>query len=310
VSLSEPRLDPAAPPVPSRRGPAALAAAIRPSQWVKNGVVLAPLVFALRLTDAWSVARALVAVLAFCALASAGYLVNDVVDRERDRHHPEKRRRPVAAGDLAPRAALAAAVVLGAFGLAACASLGPAVLGFGLVYLAIQALYSRLLKHHAIVDVFAVAAGFLVRVLAGAAAIDVPVSSWLYLCTLLLALFLALEKRRAELALLGADAAAHRRALDGYTLGLLDQLVGIVCACTLVAYALYTLAPETQQKFGGERLVLTIPFVLFGIFRYLFLVHRRGEGGQPERVLLRDRMLQCDILLWLAVVTWAIYTRP
>ncbi len=263
--------------------------------------------FALRATDPGSVVRAALACAAFCALASAAYLANDLVDRERDRHHPAKRERPIACGELSTRSALSAALVLAVAGLAACGALGLAVLACGAGYLALQGLYTHVLKDVPVLDVFAIAAGFVLRVLAGAAAISVPVSSWLHLCTLLLALFLALEKRRAELALLQGGAGEHRVALSGYTLPFLDQLVSIVCACTVLAYALYTLAPETVEKFHGDRLKYTVPFVLFGIFRYLFLVHRRGDGGQPERVLLVDRVLQLDITAWLAVVAWAIY---
>jgi 4-hydroxybenzoate polyprenyltransferase len=287
----------------------ALLVALRPAQWTKNAVILAPLVFALRATDPHSVARATLALLAFCALAGAAYLMNDLFDRERDRHHPVKRHRPIASGELSAGTAIAGAMGIGAAGLGACSALGVPVLACGAAYLALQILYSRVLKHLPILDVFAIAAGFVLRVLSGAAAISVPVSSWLYLCTLLLALFLALEKRRAELELLQGSASEHRATLTGYTLPFVDQLVSIVCACTVLAYALYTLAPETIEKFGSDRLKYTVPFVLFGIFRYLFLVHRRGGGGQPERVLLVDRVLQTDIAAWLAVVVWAIYAR-
>ncbi len=294
---------------PARPRASALAAALRPPQWTKNAVVVAPLLFALRATDPGSVARSALAAVAFCALASASYLANDLSDREHDRRHPVKRRRPIASGEVGARAALSVAALLGAAGLAACGALGTRVLACGAGYLALQVLYSGFLKELPVVDVFAIAAGFVLRVLAGAAAISVPVSSWLYLCTLLLALFLALEKRRAELALLQGSANEHRTALAGYTLPFVDQLVSIVCACTVLSYALYTLAPDTIRKFGSDRLKFTVPFVLFGIFRYLFLVHRRGDGGQPERVLLVDRALQLDIAAWLAVVVWAIYLR-
>jgi 4-hydroxybenzoate polyprenyltransferase len=295
---------------PRARPPsAALLAALRPAQWTKNAVVLAPLVFALQATHPASAVRALAAALAFCALASAGYLLNDVADRERDRHHPLKRSRPVAAGELAPVPALEVAGALAAGGLALAAFLGAGTFACAAGYVGLQMFYTRWLRHLPILDVFAIAGGFVLRVLAGAEAISVPVSSWLYLCTLLLALFLALEKRRAELGLLESVAGVHRAALAGYSLPLLDQLVTIVSACTVLAYALYTLAPETVAKFHGDRLKFTVPFVLFGLFRYLHLVSRHGLGGQPERVLLQDRQLQLDILGWLAVVAWAIYLR-
>jgi 4-hydroxybenzoate polyprenyltransferase len=295
---------------PERRPlPGALLAAMRPRQWAKNLVLLAPLVFALKVTDPGSLGRALVALAAFCLLASATYLANDLADRERDRLHPEKRSRPIAAGDLSTGTAAVASLALAAGGLALAVPLGWPLVACGAGYLALQALYSSLLRRLAVVDVFAIAAGFVLRVVAGAEAVDVPISNWLYLCTLLLALFLALEKRRAELVLLGGDAGSHRGILSSYTVPLLDQLATIVAGTTVLAYALYTLAPDTVQKFGTDRLKLTIPFVLFGIFRYLFLVHREGAGGQPERVLFQDRATQLNLLAYVGVVAWAIYAR-
>ena len=287
----------------------ALLAAARPEQWTKNLVVFAPVVFALRATDPSSATRAALTAVAFCAVSSASYLANDVADRERDRHHPAKRWRPIASGEISPRAALAVSASLGAAGLALAGSLGVTVLACTGAYVAVQALYSARLKQVPLLDVFAIASGFILRVIAGAEAIAVPVSHWLYLCTLLLALFLALEKRRAELVLLDTGAGAHRDALGLYSVALVDQLATIVCACTVLAYALYTVAPETIEKFHGDRLKYTVPFVLFGIFRYLLLVHRHGQGGQPERVLLRDRTLQLDIAGWVLVVAWALYAR-
>ncbi len=287
----------------------ALLVSLRPRQWAKNALLLAPLVFALRATDPVALRRALLAVLAFSLLASAVYLGNDLADRDRDRAHPVKRERPVAAGLLSPAWAAGAALGLGALGLAFSWTLGAGFFGWGVAYLALQALYSGLLKNVAVLDVFAVAAGFVLRVVAGAEAIDVPVSNWLYLCTLLLALFLALEKRRAELVLLGAEAGRHRGILAAYSVGLLDQLAGIAAGIAVLAYSLYTLSPDTVHKFGTDRLKYTVPFVLFGIFRYLWLAHRNGEGAEPERVLLRDRATQVNLLAWLTVVAWAIYTR-
>ncbi len=286
----------------------ALLVSLRPRQWAKNALLLAPLVFALKATDPASVRRALLAVTAFCLLASAVYLGNDLADRERDRAHPVKRERPVAAGLLPAAGAAGAAFGLGAAGLALSWGLGAGFLGWALGYLALQALYSTLLKRVAVLDVFAVAAGFVVRVLAGAEAVDVPVSNWLYLCTLLLALFLALEKRRAELVLLGSEAGG--RGISSYSVGLLDQLAGIAAGAAILAYALYTLSPETVHKFGGDRLKYTVPFAVFGVFRYLWLARQAGEGGEPERVLFRDRPTQVNLLAWLAVVVWAVYAQP
>ena len=295
---------------PSRRSPPrALFATARPAQWVKNAVILVPGVFALRATDPAAMVRALVATAAFCVLSSATYIGNDLTDREKDRAHPEKKFRAIASGELSVPFAATAAALLAAVGLAAAWSLGTRLLLVGAGYLLLQVAYSTTLKRIAVLDVFAIAGGFVLRVVAGAEAVDVPISNWLYLTTLFLALFLALEKRRAELTLLGDGAARHRGILTEYSVGLLDQLVAIAGSGAVITYSLYTLAPDTIRKFGTDRLKLTIPFVLLGVFRYLYLVHRRNAGGQPERVLVRDRGMQLTLAGYVAVVAWAIYTR-
>ncbi len=285
--------------------------AIRPVQWVKNGVMLVPAVFALRATDADAMLRALGAMATFCVLSSATYLGNDIVDREQDRAHPEKRNRPVASGELSPALAAGIALAFVAGALVAGRALGLPFLLVVVCYLALQTAYCTFLKRVAVMDVFAIAGGFVLRVVGGAEAVDVPISNWLYLTTLFLALFLALEKRRAELTLLGEHASHHRGILAEYSVGLLDQLVAITGGATVLTYSLYTLAPETLQKFGTDRLKLTIPFVLLGVCRYLYLVHQHGLGGQPERVLVRDPGMQLTILGYASMVAWAIYTvRP
>ena len=295
---------------PARRSlPRALLAAARPAQWVKNAVILVPGVFALRATDPGAMVRALVATAAFCLLSSATYLGNDLSDRDKDRAHPEKKFRAIASGELSVPFAAAAAALLATVGLAASWGMGTRFFLVGAGYLALQVAYSTTLKRIAVLDVFAIAGGFVLRVVAGAEAVDVPISNWLYLTTLFLALFLALEKRRAELTLLGDGAALHRGILTEYSVGLLDQLVAIAGSGAVITYSLYTLAPDTIRKFGTDRLKLTIPFVLLGVFRYLYLVHRRNAGGQPERVLVRDRGMQLTLLGYAAVVAWAIYTR-
>jgi 4-hydroxybenzoate polyprenyltransferase len=297
-------------PAPARRSlPEAFLAATRPTQWVKNVVILVPAVFALRAADPGWMLRAILAVASFCFLSSATYLGNDIADREKDRAHPAKRGRPVASGELPIAAAAVGSVVLAAMGLGIAAALGSAFLAAAAGYLALQAAYSLVLKRMAVVDVFAIAGGFVLRVVAGAAAVDVPISNWLYLTTLFLALFLALEKRRSEMTLLGVDAALHRGILSEYSVTLLDQFVAIAGAGTVITYALYTLAPDTLHKFGTDRLKLTVPFVLFGVFRYLYLVHHRGAGGQPEKVVIRDRGMQFTLLGYGATVLWAIYGR-
>lgn len=295
---------------PARRPiPRALIAAARPAQWVKNAIILVPAIFALRATDSASMGRALAATAAFCLLSSATYLGNDIADRQKDRAHPDKRYRPLASGELSVPFASLVAALFACLGLAVALGVSGALVLVALGYLVLQIAYSSVLKGVPVLDVFAIAAGFVLRVVAGAAAVDVPISNWLYLTTLFLALFLALEKRRAEMTLMGSDASQHREILSEYSVGLLDQLVAIAASGAVITYSLYTLAPETVRKFGTDRLKLTIPFVLYGIFRYLYLVHRHNAGGQPERVLVRDRGMQLTVLGYAVVVAWAIYTR-
>jgi 4-hydroxybenzoate polyprenyltransferase len=282
---------------------------LRPAQWTKNLFVLAPLIFAERLTDSRAALLASAAFAIFCVLSGVVYLINDVVDRSSDAEHPIKAQRPIASGALDVRTALAAAVALG----------GPAIgLGwwldstFGLVataYVGLLALYSGPLKHIVIIDVLTIAVGFVLRVLAGAVVIDVPVSHWLLVCMILLALFLALSKRRHELVLLADGATDHRPILQEYSPYLLDQMIGVVTASTLMAYVLYATSAETAEKFGTSLLGLTIPFPLYGIFRYLYLVHQKEGGGSPSELLVTDRPLLLCVALWGLTVAVIIY-RP
>lgn len=268
--------------------------------------VFAALVFAGRLSDHVAVLHVLGAFAVFCALSSAVYLVNDVRDVEADRAHPVKRRRAIAAGEVVPGTALTMAVVLAAGGLAGAFALEP---GFGLVaaaYLLLNFAYSLGLKRVVILDVMMVAAGFLLRAIAGATVIDVEISHWLMLCTGLLALFLGFVKRRQELALL-REGAPTRAILREYSLPFLDQMISVVTGATVVAYSLYAFSPEVAQKLGTQHLGLTIPFVLFGIFRYLYLVHQRGEGENPTAVVLTDPPLILDVALWAVAVLVALY---
>jgi len=287
----------------------ALLASLRPHQWLKNLVVLAALVFSKHLFDADALARAAFALAVFCALAGTVYLVNDLTDLERDRLHPAKRMRPLASGGLAPNEARASAALLFVLALAASWLLGPGFLLCAVSYLALGLVYSLGLKHVVILDVLAVALGFVLRAVAGAFAIGVHFSPWLLVCTILLALFLALAKRRHELVSL-EDAASHRQILAEYSPYLLDQMIAVVTASCLTAYAFYTLAPETVEKYRTERLALTIPFVIYGIFRYLYLVHRRDQGGSPGDVLLADRPLLAAVALWAATMVLIVYTAP
>jgi len=290
--------------------PRALLASLRPQQWIKNLVVLAALAFSKHLFDPPAVARAGVAFAVFCALAGVVYLVNDLSDLERDRLHPAKRSRPLASGALPIGVARVASAVLLLASLAASWALGTGFLLCAASYLALGFAYSLGLKHVVILDVLAVALGFVLRAVAGAVAIGVHFSPWLLVCTILLALFLALAKRRHELVTLEKAAASHRQILAEYSPYLLDQMIGVVTASCLTAYAFYTLAPETVEKYQTERLALTIPFVIYGIFRYLYLVHQRDQGGSPGDVLLADRPLLAAVALWAAAVVLIVYTAP
>ncbi|HET9467393.1 MAG TPA: decaprenyl-phosphate phosphoribosyltransferase, partial [Vicinamibacterales bacterium] len=271
---------------------------LRPGQWTKNLFVFAALVFAERLTDITSVVRALIAFAVFCALSSTIYLINDVLDREQDRRHPLKSDRPIASGALTPTIAITAAAVLGTAAMGVSLSLGWRFFEMAAGYVVLLSAYSALLKHIVILDVLTIAAGFTLRAAAGAAAIAVPISHWLLVCTTLLALFIALSKRRHELTLLTEKAIDHRPILGDYTPYLLDQMISVVTASTLIAYVFYTISPETTAKFGTDLLSLTIPFPLYGIFRYLFLVHRRDQGGSPADLVINDRPLLVCVALW------------
>ncbi len=281
--------------------------ALRPRQWVKNVFVLAPLVFAQALTDTTAVGRALLAFAAFCCAASAVYLFNDLRDREQDRKHPTKQRRPIAAGVVPPAVAGAAAAILAASALALVWPLGREVAAIVVVYLALNALYSLSLKRVAIVDVLVVSVGFVLRVLGGGAAIGVEVSAWLLLCTIFVSLLLAVAKRRHELILLLSAAAAQRPVLDHYSPALLDQMMNVVTASSVLSYALYAVAPETAEKFHTPFLVYTIPFVLFGIFRFLWLTYQGGSDLNPTEAMLKDAPFVLNLLLWGATVVTIIY---
>ena len=289
--------------------PRALLVSLRPHQWIKNLVVLAALAFSKHLFEADAFLRAALAFAVFCALAGAAYVVNDLVDAEQDRQHPLKRHRPIASGALPAAVARAAAAVLTVSALAAAFWLGRAFAAVAFAYLLLTLAYSLALKHHVILDVLAIAIGFVLRAVAGALAIEVRFSDWLLVCTILLALFLALAKRRHELVTL-EDAGGHRRILREYSPYLLDQMIAVVTASCLTAYAFYTLAPETVEKYRTDRLAWTIPFVIYGIFRYLYLVHRKDQGGSPTEVLLADRPLLAAVALWAAAVIAIVYTAP
>ncbi len=273
-----------------------LLATARVRQWTKNLILFGPLVFAYKLGSPELLGRAIQAFVAFCLASSAIYFVNDVMDVESDRQHPLKRLRPLASGQVSTAQALAAGIVLASASLALSFALDVEV---GLVtagYIALNVGYSTVLKHVVILDVFAIAAGFILRAVAGALAIHVEISPWLYVCTRLLALFLGFSKRYNELLVLQDEAGNHRRSLDEYTPAMLEQLTSILVASTIMAYSLYTFSAESLP--ANHSMMLTIPFVLYGIFRYYYLVHKKNLGGAPEVVLLRDVPLILDVLLW------------
>ncbi|HTL44337.1 MAG TPA: decaprenyl-phosphate phosphoribosyltransferase [Vicinamibacterales bacterium] len=285
---------------------------LRPSQWTKNLFVFGALLFGQRGTqpvflDPRAIAQASAAFAIFCALSGVVYLVNDVADRHSDRLHPLKRKRPIASGVVSPSIAITTAIVLGALGLGAAYLLRPTFAIVAATYVALQACYSGPLKHMVIIDVLTIAVGFVLRAAAGAVAIDVPISHWLLILIMLLALFLALSKRRHELVLLADGASSHRRILQEYSPYLLDQMIGVVTASTLVSYVIYTVSPETVQKFHTDWLGLTLIFPLYGIFRYLYLVHQKEGGGSPSDMLQNDRPLLACVALWALSVAAIIY---
>jgi 4-hydroxybenzoate polyprenyltransferase len=297
---------------PSRSTALSLVVSLRPAQWTKNLIVFAGLLFGERASgpaflDPRAIGEALAAFAIFCALSGVVYLVNDVADRDADRRHPLKRHRPIASGAVAPGLAIATALVLTLVALGAAYLLRPAFALVSIAYVALLAFYSGPLKHVVIIDVLTIAIGFVLRAVAGAVAIDVPISHWLLILTILLALFLALSKRRHELVLLADGATGHRPILEEYSPYLLDQMIAVVTASTLISYVIYTISPETVQKFHTDYLGLTLVFPLYGIFRYLYLVHQKEGGGSPADMLVNDRPLLACVALWAMTVTFIIY---
>ncbi len=286
-----------------------LVRSMRPKQWVKNLLVFAALIFSENLFDLTKLLQTFAGFVAFCLVSGAVYIINDIFDRENDRSHPKKRLRPIASGALSlPFAWLGATVAVilgigGGFGLD---------FKFGLLilfYFVMQLMYSLFLKKIVVLDVMIVAAGFALRAISGTFIVHVQISPWLFVCAILLALFLALAKRRHELLFLEGGGISHRSVLGKYSETLLDQMIAVATSATVVTYCLYTIAPETVHKFGTHNLILTVPFVLYGIYRYLYLVYRKEEGGAPERVLFTDVPLIIDILLWLISVVIILYFR-
>jgi len=282
-----------------------LAGCLRARQWTKNTVIFAALVFSNHAHQTAYVARCIAAFVLFSIATGAVYVFNDIIDIPSDREHPVKRFRPIASGRMSVAAGWMFSLLLLTVALVMAFALDVDFGGVVLAYVLLQVAYTYTLKRMVIVDVFAISLSFILRVVAGAVVIHVEISSWILICTMLLALFLALSKRRHELVLLSENAGSHRHILREYSPYLLDQMIGVTTSATLVAYIIFTLSEETTVKFG--RMVFTVPFVLYGIFRYLYLVHMKEKGGQPEEILLTDIPLQIDILLYGLVALAVIY---
>lgn len=283
---------------------------LRPGQWIKNLFIFAGILFSQNILNLPLLLKVIFAFFAFCLLSGSVYIINDLVDLEYDRRHSVRSRRPIASGKLKPLHAILSLAILIPLSLGLSYYLGVNFFLVALTYFLLQLSYSFYLKHIVILDVFAIAFGFVLRVVAGAVVINVEISSWLLICTILLALFLGLAKRRYELAVAGEKAQGHRKVLGEYSPYLLDQMISVVTASTIVAYALYTISSETTTKFGTKNLIFTIPFVIYGIFRYLYLIHQKEEGGLPEKILITDKPLMIDILLWVVAVGVILYICP
>ncbi len=290
-------------PLPSAH---ALLVAVRPRQWPKNGLIFIALAFTLNLQQPGLLLRTFAAFVAFCALSSAGYLLNDVMDVEADRVHPTKRLRPIAVGLVPIRLALGLGIGLAFMGMALAFRVNVLTGGLGVAYAALTAVYSMSLKHMVLLDIFGIAGGFVLRAAAGATAIDVPISPWLYIATLLGALLIALGKRRTELETLGVEAAiGHRRNLESYSIEFIDQLILVISSAALMTYALYTFSAENLPR--NHSMMLTIPVVLYGLFRYLFLVREGDVGAAPEELLFRDRPLLLAVGVWGVLAVTILY---
>jgi 4-hydroxybenzoate polyprenyltransferase len=286
----------------------AIVRSLRPKQWTKNLLVFAGLVFTYNLLNPDMLSRVLLAFVAFCLLSSAGYLWNDLRDASADRLHPIKSRRPIAAGLVPPWLAAMIALALGVAGLALAFSLGTSFLLVASLYILLTVSYSIWLKHLVLIDVFGISAGFVLRAVGGAVVIGVPVSPWLYVCTVLVSLFLGLGKRRNELELLETGAAGHRKNLEQYSLELVDQLILIVASVTIMAYSLYTFSAENLPR--DHSMMLTIPLVVYGLFRYLYLVRVKRQGGAPEDLLLTDPGMLGTAITWVALSVFVLYVLP
>jgi 4-hydroxybenzoate polyprenyltransferase len=286
-----------------------LISALRPGQWTKNLFVFAAIFFSKSLLHPHAVVKVCLAFVLFCLVAGSTYIFNDLCDRESDSKHPVKSKRPIASGRLSARSATGLMLVCLAISFTGAYLLSVPFFIVCVVAMVLQVLYSLALKKIVIVDVFVIAVAFVLRVVAGGVVIGVEISSWILICTMLLALFLALGKRRHELTMIASGIANHRKVLAEYSSQLLDQMLSIVAASTVITYALYTMWESTKLKFHTQNLIFTIPFVLYGIFRYLYLIHTRHEGGNPENTLVTDKPLYINILLWICASGIILYVK-
>ena len=280
---------------------------MRPRQWVKNMFVFAGLIFSHNLFDIYLLTRVTGGFCLFCLAASSIYIFNDIMDLEKDKKHPEKCKRPLAAGHLKIKIAYGASVVLAIGALLGAMLLGTTFFFILAAYVLMNIAYTIKIKQVVILDVFCLASGFVFRVIAGTSLADVKPSDWLIICTMTISIFLGLSKRRHELTLFGTNANNHREVLADYTINFLDQMISVATACTLMSYALYTISDETVARFGTKNLIFTIPFVIYGIYRYLYLIHQRQMGGNPTSALLTDFPLFLNGLLWLGTIILLIY---
>jgi 4-hydroxybenzoate polyprenyltransferase len=287
-------------------------ALVRPPQWIKNVVVLAGVVFAGRLGEPEYVLRALAAFVTFCVVSSGTYVFNDLIDADRDRLHPEKRTRPIAAGTVSKRTAAVMFLLLWGGAVACAFQLGPR---FGVAcssYVALNLAYTLWLKHQVIIDVMGISVGFMIRAIGGVEVLrdiepGLALSAWLLLCTFFLALVMGFGKRRSELGLLDESASRHRAALGDYSVDLLDSVIPMVSTAAILTYSIYTIWPETVSKLGTDKLVYTVPFVVYGFFRYQFLIRERGLGGNPSEILFRDGALALSVVAWMAAIVAILY---
>ncbi len=280
---------------------------LRPRQWTKNFFLFAALVFSKSVFQGPLLIKTVGSFIIFCLLSGAEYLFNDLMDLKQDRIHPLKKQRPLASGKLSVLTAVIVLVILFAIGLVTSFLLSNAFGWIALIYILMMLGYTIIFKHVVILDVIIIAIGFVLRAIAGAVVIELSISSWLLVCTIFLALFLALSKRRHELILLGDDATGHRKILGEYSPYLLDQMIAVVTASTVMAYALYTTAADTVEKFGTRNLIFTMPFVLYGIFRYLYLIHQKKLGGSPEQIMIQDKPMIINILFYLLATGLILY---